>query len=154
MAGTFSHRSVLLDECIEGLNIRPDGIYIDGTLGRGGHSEQIAMRLTQGGRLICIDRDIQAIREAGERLAPFADRITILEQDAGLHFLLRVDTQLTDRELTDLCARSGIRVKCLSDYYEGTVPGWAEKCLVVNYSGVDVQTLAAVLIRLAASAQS
>ena len=86
--------------------------------------------------------------------SPFADKFTILEQDAGLHFLLRVDTQLTDRELTDLCARSGIRVKCLSDYYEGAVPGWAEKCLVVNYSGVDVQTLAAVLIRLAASAQS
>ena len=83
MAGTFSHRPVLLDECIDGLNIRPDGIYIDGTLGRGGHSEQIAMRLTQGGRLICIDRDIQAIREAGERLAPFADRITFLHGNFG-----------------------------------------------------------------------
>ena len=86
--------------------------------------------------------------------SPFAHRVTILEQDAGLHFLLRVDTQLTDRALTELCARSGIRVKCLSDYYEGTVPGWAEKCLVINYSGVDVNSLAAVLTRLAASAQS
>jgi GntR family transcriptional regulator/MocR family aminotransferase len=86
--------------------------------------------------------------------SPFAHRVTILEQDAGLHFLLRVDTQLTDRALTELCARSGIRVKCLSDYYEGTVPGWAEKCLVINYSGVDVDSLAAVLTRLAASAQS
>ena len=86
--------------------------------------------------------------------SPFAHRVTILEQDAGLHFLLRVDTQLTDRALTELCARSGIRVKCLSDYYEGTVPGWAEKCLVVNYSGVDVDSLAAVLTRLSASAQS
>ena len=83
MAGTFSHRSVLLDECIEGLNIRPDGIYIDGTLGRGGHSEQIAKRLTEGGRLICIDRDIQAIQEAGERLAPYADRITYLHGNFG-----------------------------------------------------------------------
>lgn len=83
MAGAFSHRPVLLDECIDGLNIRPDGIYIDGTLGRGGHSEQIAKRLTQGGRLICIDRDIQAIREAGERLAPYADRITFLHGNFG-----------------------------------------------------------------------
>ena len=86
--------------------------------------------------------------------SPFSDRITILEQDAGLHFLLRLDTQLTDRALTELCARSGIRVKCLSDYYEDAVPGWAKKCLVINYSGVDVDSLAAVLTRLAASAQS
>ena len=84
--------------------------------------------------------------------SPFADRITILEQDAGLHFLLRVDTPLTDRELTDLCARAGIRVRCLGDYYEGPVPGWAEKCLVVNYSGLDEEALPAALTRLAEAA--
>lgn len=71
----FKHYSVLLNECIEALNIRPDGVYVDGTLGMGGHSEQIAKRLTDG-RLIAIDRDERAISRAGERLAPYADRIT------------------------------------------------------------------------------
>ena len=70
MAG-FSHRSVLLDECIEGLNIRPDGIYVDGTLGGGGHSAEICRRLGEGGRLIGIDRDEVALAAASERLAGF-----------------------------------------------------------------------------------
>ena len=82
----------------------------------------------------------------------FAEYITILEQDAGLHFLLRVDTALTDRELTDLCARASIRVRCLGDYYEGHVPGWAEKCLVINYSGLEEGALLAVLERLGKTA--
>ena len=69
----FYHVSVLLDECIEGLNIRPDGIYVDGTLGGAGHSSQIAKRLTTG-RLIGIDRDPVALKAAGERLAPYGDR--------------------------------------------------------------------------------
>ena len=56
----YTHRPVLLDECIEGLNIRPDGIYLDGTLGRAGHSREIAKRLTTG-RLICVDRDDAAL---------------------------------------------------------------------------------------------
>ena len=73
----LKHYSVLLNECIEALNIRPDGIYVDGTLGMGGHSEQIAKRLTTG-RLIAIDRDEMAIRRARERLAPYADRITFV----------------------------------------------------------------------------
>jgi len=71
------HISVLLDECIENLNIKPDGIYVDGTLGLGGHSYQIASRLTTG-RLICIDRDETAIERAGKRLEAFADRITFV----------------------------------------------------------------------------
>ena len=65
----FHHVSVLLGECIEGLNIKPDGIYVDGTLGGAGHSSQIAKRLTTG-RLIGIDRDPVALKAAGERLAP------------------------------------------------------------------------------------
>lgn len=73
----LKHYSVLLNECIEALNIRPDGIYVDGTLGMGGHSEQIAKRLTSG-RLVAIDRDEMAIRRARERLAPYADRITFV----------------------------------------------------------------------------
>ncbi len=73
----LKHYSVLLNECIEALNIRPDGIYVDGTLGMGGHSEQIAKRLTTG-RLIAIDRDEMALSRAQERLAPYADRITFV----------------------------------------------------------------------------
>ena len=71
------HVSVLLQECIDYLNIKPDGIYLDGTLGMGGHSYEIASRLTTG-RLICVDRDETAIARAGARLAPFADRITLV----------------------------------------------------------------------------
>ena len=71
------HIPVLLDECIKYLNIKPYGIYVDGTLGMGGHSEAILQRLTTG-RLISIDRDITAIERAGERLAPYADRLTIV----------------------------------------------------------------------------
>ena len=71
------HVSVLLHECIENLNIRPDGIYVDGTLGMGGHSEQIAGRLTTG-TLIGIDRDETAIARAGARLAPFGERVQLV----------------------------------------------------------------------------
>jgi 16S rRNA (cytosine1402-N4)-methyltransferase len=71
------HVSVLLRECIENLNIRPDGIYVDGTLGLGGHSAEIAARLTTG-RLIGVDRDPSAIARAGERLAPFGERVTLV----------------------------------------------------------------------------
>ena len=76
----FHHVSVLLDECIEGLNIRPNGIYVDGTLGGAGHSSQIAARLTTG-RLIGIDRDPVALKAAGERLAPFGDRVTLVHSN-------------------------------------------------------------------------
>ncbi|MGM9543172.1 MAG: 16S rRNA (cytosine(1402)-N(4))-methyltransferase RsmH [Candidatus Limivicinus sp.] len=71
------HFSVLLNECIENLNIKPGGMYLDGTLGLGGHSYQIASRLTTG-RLICIDRDETAIERAGKRLAPFEDKVTLV----------------------------------------------------------------------------
>ncbi len=64
----LSHKSVLLHECLEALTIRPDGIYLDGTLGRAGHSREIVQRLTTG-RLICIDQDVAAIDAAQERLA-------------------------------------------------------------------------------------
>ena len=83
MSGTYTHRPVLLEECIQGLAIRPDGLYIDGTLGRGGHSEEIVKRLTQGGRLICIDRDSQAIEAGKARLAPWAGQITFLHGNFG-----------------------------------------------------------------------
>ncbi len=75
---TAAHIPVLLHECMEYLNIRPDGIYLDGTLGMGGHSFEIASRLTTG-RLICIDRDETAIERAGRRLAPFGEKIIIVK---------------------------------------------------------------------------
>lgn len=77
----FKHKSVLLDETIEQLNIKPDGIYVDGTLGGGGHSYEIAKRLSDKGRLIGIDQDEAAIKAAGERLAPFSDRVTIVRSN-------------------------------------------------------------------------
>ena len=78
---TFKHTSVLLEETIEGLEIKPDGIYVDGTLGGGGHSSHIAAKLTAGGRLIGIDQDEAAIKAAGERLAPFGDKVTIVRSN-------------------------------------------------------------------------
>ena len=76
----FQHRSVLLDECIDALSIRPDGIYLDGTLGGAGHSLEICRRLTTG-RLIGVDRDEVALRAAAERLKPFADRVTTVHSN-------------------------------------------------------------------------
>ena len=76
----FQHRSVLLDECIDALSIRPDGIYLDGTLGGAGHSLEICRRLTTG-RLIGVDRDEVALRAAEERLKPFADRVTTVHSN-------------------------------------------------------------------------
>ncbi len=76
----FEHKSVLLEETIENLNIKPEGIYVDGTLGGGGHSFEIAKRLTNG-RLIGIDQDEAAINAAGERLAQFKENVTIVHSN-------------------------------------------------------------------------
>ena len=76
----FTHRPVLLDECIEALAIRPDGVYLDGTLGRAGHSRAIVKRLTRG-RLICVDRDQAALDAAGERLAGWMDKVTLVHSN-------------------------------------------------------------------------
>ena len=77
----FKHESVLLEEVIRGLNIKPWGIYVDGTLGGGGHSFRIAEKLTEGGRLIGIDQDRDALQAAGQRLAPFEDRVTLVHDN-------------------------------------------------------------------------
>ena len=76
----FHHVSVLLWECIEGLNIKPDGIYVDGTLGGAGHSSEIVKRL-ETGRHIGIDRDPVALKAAGERLAPYSDKVTLVHSN-------------------------------------------------------------------------
>lgn len=77
----FKHKSVLLDECIENLNIKPNGIYVDGTLGGAGHSYHICQRLGEGGRLIGIDQDGDAIAAATKRLEPFKDKVTIVRSN-------------------------------------------------------------------------
>lgn len=90
----FSHKSVLLDECIEGLNIDPAGIYVDGTAGGGGHSLEIVKRLTEGGRLIAIDRDDAALIAASKRLADYSDRVTFVKSNFS--------------DVADVCANLGI----------------------------------------------
>lgn len=77
----FSHKSVLLNETIEGLCIKPDGVYVDGTLGGAGHSGVIASKLSENGRLIGIDQDAAAIATATERLAPYGDRVRIVRSN-------------------------------------------------------------------------
>lgn len=94
MSELFTHRPVLLHECIEALNIRPGGVYLDGTLGRAGHSEQIVRRLATG-RLICVDRDQAALDAAQERLAPWMDRVTLVHSNFD-----RVDEILDELSLS------------------------------------------------------
>ena len=99
----FTHRPVLLDECIEGLNICGEGVYLDGTLGRAGHSEQIVRRLTSG-RLICVDRDRAALDAARERLAPWLDRVELVHSnfDRVDEILDRLSVSGVDGMLFDL----------------------------------------------------
>lgn len=99
----FAHTSVLLRETIEGLQIKPDGIYVDGTLGGGGHSSEVAKRL-QSGRLIGIDQDDAAIEAATKRLAPWADRVTLVRDNyCNLQAVLKsLDIEKVDGIMLDL----------------------------------------------------
>ena len=99
----FLHRPVLLDECIEGLNIKPDGIYLDGTLGRAGHSREIAKQLTTG-RLICVDRDDAALEAARTRLADWMDKVTLVHSnfDRVAHIIKELGLSGVDGMLFDL----------------------------------------------------
>lgn len=99
----FHHVSVLLDECIEALNIKPEGIYVDGTLGGAGHSSRIAAKLTTG-RLIGIDRDTVALTAAEKRLEPYMDRVTLVHSDFSelKNVLSRLNIEKVDGILLDL----------------------------------------------------
>ena len=99
----FGHKPVLLDECLDALDIKPEGIYLDGTLGRAGHSLEIAKRLTTG-RLICLDRDETAIQAAEIRLADYKDRVTLVHSNfSRLADVLReLDIDGVDGMLFDL----------------------------------------------------
>ena len=103
MAEVFSHRSVLLDECIDGLAIKPNGIYVDGTAGGGGHSYHIAEKLTTG-RLVAIDRDEAAIAAATARLSPFSERATVYRSNFSevAHVLDDLGIEKIDGMLLDL----------------------------------------------------
>ncbi|MGN0744134.1 MAG: 16S rRNA (cytosine(1402)-N(4))-methyltransferase RsmH [Christensenellales bacterium] len=77
----FAHVPVMLGECLDGLKIKADGVYVDGTVGGGGHSSEIVKRLSDKGRLICFDKDEDALKASGERLADFKDRVTFVHDD-------------------------------------------------------------------------
>ena len=103
MERDYGHQPVLLEECLEGLQIRPEGIYVDGTLGRAGHSLEIVRRL-RSGRLIALDRDMTALEAARERLADYMDRVTLVHTNFSalkqvleeLNLLGQVDGMLFD----------------------------------------------------------
>ena len=99
----FGHKPVLLDECLDALDIKPEGIYLDGTLGRAGHSLEIAKRLTTG-RLICLDRDETAIQAAEIRLADYKDRVTLVHSNFSriADVLQELDIDGVDGMLFDL----------------------------------------------------
>lgn len=99
----YTHKSVLLQECLDGLNIKPDGIYVDGTLGRAGHSREIAKRLTTG-RLIGIDRDAAALEAAPARLEGLMDQVTLVRGNFSQvgEILRKLDIPAVDGMLFDL----------------------------------------------------
>ena len=97
----YTHKPVLLDECIEALAIRPGGVYVDGTLGRAGHSREIVKRLTTG-RLICIDQDSAAIEAAKQRLAPWLDRVRLVHSNFSELGTVLADEEGVDGMLFDL----------------------------------------------------
>lgn len=100
----FEHYSVLLHETIEQLNIKPDGTYVDGTLGGGGHACLVAKCLSERGRLIGIDQDADAIKAAGERLAEFGSKVTVIRSNYAnmREELLRIGIRQVDGIVLDL----------------------------------------------------
>lgn len=112
----FQHKSVLLAQCLEALRIRSDGIYLDGTLGGAGHSSRIAQCLTTG-RLIGVDRDEIALRAAGERLAPYIDRVTLVH--ANFQDLDRILQELNISAVDGILLDLGVSSPQLDDGQRG-----------------------------------
>ena len=137
----FHHVSVLLQECLDGLNIHPDGIYVDGTLGGAGHSKCIAEKLTTG-RLIGIDRDPVALRAAGERLAAFEQRVTLVHSNfCEIAAVLKsLNISAVDGILLDL----GVSSPQLDDGERG-FSYMADAPLDMRMNSEDVLTAAAVV---------
>ena len=113
----FSHVPVLLHETIEALNIKSDGIYLDGTLGGGGHSFEIAKRLGEGGRLIGIDRDDEAVRAAGERLKDFSGKVTIVRENYGS--VKRIAKELSIKSFDGILLDLGVSSRQLDESERG-----------------------------------
>ncbi len=130
----FHHVSVLLDECLEGLAIRPDGIYVDGTLGGAGHSLQIARRLTSG-RLIGIDRDRVALAAAQKRLEEVQDRVTLVH--ANFREMDRVIQELGIPGVDGILLDLGVSSPQLDDSERG-FSYMAEAPLDMRMNGQDV----------------
>ena len=115
----FSHVSVLAEECIQALNLRPDGVYVDGTTGGGGHSLRIAQQLGPAGRLICIARDEEALAAASRRLEAYRDRVDVYKIQTtdrvkeSIFNIIQFDIE--GRDVLDLFAGSGqMGIECLS----------------------------------------
>ena len=113
----FSHVPVLLHETIEALNIKSDGIYLDGTLGGGGHSFEIVKRLGECGRLIGIDRDDEAIRAAGERLKDFSGKVTIIRENYGS--VKRIAKELSIKAFDGILLDLGVSSRQLDESERG-----------------------------------
>lgn len=137
----FHHVSVLLEECIDGLQIKPDGIYVDGTLGGAGHSSRIAALLTTG-RLIGIDRDEVALAAASQRLAPYKDRVTLVHSNFCeiAQVLKELNIDGVDGILLDL----GVSSPQLDDASRG-FSYMADAPLDMRMDGKDALTAAAVV---------
>ena len=100
-----------------------------------GHFEKHINRMRRSYRS-CRNRVVRILEES-----PLAGKIRILEQDAGLHFILRCDTKLSDEALVRAWEQAGIRVRSLGQYYHGPIPAWAEHCLVINYSALTEESM-------------
>ena len=116
MSQEYIHRPVLLDECIEALNIKPEGTYLDGTLGRAGHSLEIVRRLTTG-RLICIDRDDAAIQAAKVKLADHTDKVTLVH--GNFHHLDKLLDDLGNPPIDGMLFDLGVSSPQLDDPARG-----------------------------------
>ena len=137
----YTHKPVLLHECLDGLNIRPDGIYVDGTLGRAGHSREIAARLTTG-RLICIDRDQAALDAAPAHLEGLMDKVTLVHGNFSevASVLRKLNIDGVDGMLFDFVKYDGFSGEDLNDTVIFDKKSGRINRILVNGSKSGIQT--------------